>query len=81
VPPRKIIGMTWDDELRNLVVRNWTVGQTFVLNDVYRHEPHFSSIHPNNRHIREKLRQTLQHLRDEGLIAFVDDQGSYRRIR
>ena len=35
---------------------------------------------PENQHVREKIRQTLQQLRDAGLIEFLDDRGTYRRI-
>lgn len=73
--------MSWDDELRNLVKRKWAVGEDFNLSEVYRYEAHFSKLYPNNQHVRDKLRQVLQHLRDEGTIKFVDDQGTYRRIR
>ena len=73
--------MSWDDELRKIVIKKWTVGQVFALREVYRYEPYFSKLYPRNRHVREKLRQILQHLRDEGTIQFVDDEGTYRRIR
>ena len=34
---------------------------------------------PENRHVREKLRQQLQRLRDLGLVLFLG-AGRYRRL-
>jgi type II restriction enzyme len=73
--------MTWDSELEQIIKRHWRPGQDFTLDEVYRHEPHFSRLYPNNRHRLQKLRQTLQHLRDQGVLEFVDDQGRYKRLR
>jgi type II restriction enzyme len=36
-------------------------------------------LHPENRHVRDKLRQQLQVLRDLGLIEFLG-RGRYRRL-
>lgn len=33
---------------------------------------------PDNDHVREKIRQQLQRLRDNGEVTFLDDAGSYR---
>lgn len=48
----------------------------FTLDDVYAHEATLARLFPNNRHIRPKLRQQLQILRDMGLVAFLG-RGSY----
>jgi type II restriction enzyme len=54
------------------------IGQReFELDDVYAFEAHLSGVYPNNRHIREKIRQQLQVLRDRGYLDFVQ-RGSYR---
>jgi hypothetical protein len=73
--------MTWDDELERVISRTWKIGEAFSLDDVYRLERHFAELYPRNDHVRDKLRQCLQHLRDRDIIEFVDDQGAYRRIR
>jgi len=70
---------TWDSELRDLIQQTWKSGQTFSLADVYRFENHFQRLYPSNAHIQDKLRQTMQHLRDDGFVEFVDDVGTYRR--
>lgn len=49
----------------------------FTLQDVYAFEPHLSAIYPNNRHVRQKIRQQLQVLRDHGYLEFVS-RGFYR---
>lgn len=49
----------------------------FVLADVYAAEKTLAAIHPGNRHVRDKIRQQLQILRDMGLLEFLG-AGSYR---
>jgi type II restriction enzyme len=50
---------------------------TFSLSDVYSYKPHLSKLHPKNQHIREKIRQQLQFLRDRGFVEFLS-RGEYR---
>ena len=52
---------------------------TFTLKDVYGQELYFAELFPDNRHIREKLRQQLQVLRDAGFVHFLG-RGSYHLI-
>lgn len=49
----------------------------FTLSDMYGFESRLSSIYPNNYHVRQKIRQQLQVLRDHGLIDFLG-RGHYR---
>jgi type II restriction enzyme len=49
----------------------------FTLADVYAHTDALSKLHPNNSHIRDKIRQQIQVLRDLGLLSFLGS-GSYR---
>jgi type II restriction enzyme len=49
----------------------------FVLSDVYDHANQLAKLHPNNAHVRDKIRQQLQVLRDLGLLHFLGG-GSYR---
>jgi type II restriction enzyme len=48
----------------------------FTLDDVYRFEDNLASLHPRNRHVRAKIRQQLQLLRDQGIIKFLG-RGNY----
>jgi type II restriction enzyme len=75
-----VLRRTWRSELRKLVEQNWKVGQTFSLDEVYSLAAHFRRLYPSNKHVREKLRQIMQQLRDEGLVEFIDDWGNSRRI-
>jgi len=43
----------------------------FTLADVYAHAAALSKLHPNNAHVRPKIRQQLQVLRDLGLLEFL----------
>jgi type II restriction enzyme len=52
----------------------------FELADVYRFEAHLSAIYPDNLHVREKIRQQLQVLRDGGFVEFLG-RGRYRAKR
>lgn len=68
-------------------MRGWTLDvlnlvrslhkQNFSLADAYALEPHLASLHPDNRHVRPKIRQQLQVLRDLGLLHFLSP-GHYR---
>lgn len=53
----------------------------FSLNDIYSFENFLKSRHPNNNNIRDKIRQQLQFLRDNGMVKFIDNQGHYMRIK
>ena len=54
------------------------LGKTeFELADVYAFERKLGRIYPNNRHIKQKIRQQLQVLRDNGILDFVS-RGYYR---
>jgi type II restriction enzyme len=44
----------------------------FVLDDVYAFEKALSKLHPENKHIKDKIRQQLQVLRDKGYLEFMD---------
>lgn len=62
--------------------RGWTLdvlnavrslGKTeFTNEDAYTLAPHLERLHPDNRHVRDKIRQRLQVLRDSGLLVHVD---------
>lgn len=43
---------------------------SFSLSDLYHRELEFVEAYPKNRHVREKIRQQLQVLRDIGVLAF-----------
>ena len=49
----------------------------FSLADIYAHGDALARLHPKNAHVRDKIRQQLQVLRDLGLIEFLGG-GSYR---
>lgn len=51
----------------------------FSLSDVYKFEDRLRRMYPNNNHIKEKIRQQLQILRDNGYLRFVSN-GIYETI-
>ena len=51
----------------------------FELSDVYAFEDRLGALHPENKFIRDKIRQQLQYLRDKGYIRFVS-RGHYQKI-
>lgn len=71
----------------NVEARGWTLDvlnvvrslnrRDFSLGNVYAHEEQLAKLHPSNRHIRDKIRQQLQILRDIGLLDFLG-RGDYR---
>jgi type II restriction enzyme len=51
----------------------------FSLDELYRFESELASAYPGNQHIRAKIRQKLQVLRDNGYLEFLG-RGTYRLI-
>jgi len=51
--------------------------QEFDLDDVYAFEERLTTIYPNNKNVRPKIRQQLQFLRDAGYLDF-SGRGTYR---
>ena len=49
----------------------------FALDDMYFFENELSRLHPENTHIKDKIRQQLQILRDKGYLEFTG-RGNYR---
>ena len=45
--------------------------QEFTNQDVYAHSDELARLHPENRHVTDKIRQQLQLLRDTGFLAHV----------
>lgn len=76
-------------ETHNLTARGWLMdvlncvnilpSPEFTLKDMYAFEATLSEKHPENRHIRPKIRQQLQVLRDKGFILFLE-AGKYRKV-
>lgn len=52
----------------------------FTNEDIYALAPHFEKLHPANRHVKDKIRQQLQVLRDLGLLLHVT-RGEWRLSR
>ena len=50
----------------------------FTLADVYGHAGSLARLHPKNLHVRDKIRQQLQILRDLGFIEFLG-RGNFRK--
>lgn len=72
---------------RRVESRGWTLevlrcvrdlgAPEFTLAEIYAFEDELGALHPGNRHVRDKIRQQLQVLRDLGVLEFVD-RGRYR---
>ncbi|MFB3924136.1 MAG: Dam-replacing domain protein [Terriglobia bacterium] len=65
----------WTLDVLNVVRELGKAG--FTLGEVYAHEGELARLHPDNRHIRDKIRQQLQVLRDLGFVEFLG-AGQYR---
>jgi type II restriction enzyme len=68
----------WVLDIMNCVdlVRN----ETFTLDEIYKFEKKLKLKYPNNNHIKDKIRQQLQLLRDKNIIEFVG-RGIYKKIK
>lgn len=49
----------------------------FSLDEIYAFENFLSKKHPENKHVRDKIRQQLQILRDKGYLEFIN-RGIYK---
>jgi type II restriction enzyme len=72
-------------------LRGWTANvlaevrqlgkSTFSLKEFYEaSQDRLSALHPENEHVRDKMRQQLQVLRDHGIVEFLG-KGRYRQVR
>jgi type II restriction enzyme len=89
--PRELVVSQWRRTLflreESAEARGWLIEvmkcveaidrQEFTLDDVYAFEGILSETYPNNRHVKQKIRQQLQVLRDHGYLEFVS-RGNYR---
>lgn len=64
--------VTWKQAVIDqvLAIVNQTGSMDFRTNDLYAYRPVFAALFPRNHHIDDKIRQTLQYLRDDGLVVF-----------
>ena len=49
----------------------------FNTSEIYEYEAELSSHYPQNHTVKEKIRQQLQYLRNDGHIVFLDNNGNY----
>ena len=52
--------------------------EEFELQDLYNFETYLQKKYPQNKHIKDKIRQQLQFLRDKGYLIFLE-RGKYKR--
>jgi type II restriction enzyme len=52
----------------------------FTLAEVYAHEETMHAAYPENSHVRDKIRQQMQVLRDLGYVEFLSKRGEYRML-
>jgi type II restriction enzyme len=73
---------------QSMASRGWTLDvwqcidrldDSFSLNQVYAFADELQLKHPENKHVKDKIRQQLQVLRDKGIIEFVS-RGHYRKL-
>ncbi len=94
IEPKKKVLAEWQKTLflreeKEVSARGWLMdimmcveklGQDeFSLDEVYAFENELSKKHPENRHIKDKIRQQLQLLRDSGYLRFMK-RGHYRLV-
>lgn len=73
----KLDARGWVLDVLNCV--NKIEGRDFTLEQMYEFEEVLAKKYPNNNHIKDKIRQQLQILRDKGFIEFRG-RGNYRKI-
>lgn len=73
----KLDARGWILDILNCV--NQIDNRDFTLEQMYQFEDVLALKHPENHHVRDKIRQQLQILRDKGIIEF-NGRGHYRKI-
>lgn len=73
----KLDARGWILDILNCV--NKIESRDFTLEQVYQFEEQLAAKHPENNHVKDKIRQQLQVLRDKGIIEF-NGRGHYRKI-
>ena len=92
VIPRKNVTQQFQKTLflraQSIESRGWTLDvwqcidrldASFSLNQVYGFADELQLKHPENNHVKDKIRQQLQVLRDKGIIEFVS-LAHYRKL-
>ncbi|MFA7663019.1 MAG: DpnI domain-containing protein [Patescibacteria group bacterium] len=92
VQPKELVLTEWKKTLflreeKELNTKGWLLdimncietfrGREFLLDEVYKFETELGRKHPENCHIKDKIRQQLQILRDKNYLEFTG-RGSYR---
>ncbi len=92
VEPKDKVLATWQKTLflreeKEIYAKGWLLdvmkcveelgNEEFSLDEVYAFENVLSKKHPDNKHIKDKIRQQLQILRDKGYLEFIE-RGLYR---
>jgi len=73
---RQVKGRGWMALILNLTQR--LPAGNFRVDDLLAFRNEIEKQFPDNRHVREKVRQQLQFLRNAGLVQFVDNRGTFR---
>lgn len=93
ITPKNLVMETFNKTLflrsKNNVAKGWILDvmkcvdainkDTFTLDEVYKFEQQLKLKYPNNNFIKDKIRQQLQILRDNGIIEFVG-RGIYQKV-
>lgn len=66
---------SWAGTILNMLHR--LQDPVFSLSDVYRFQPELEQLYPRNTHVKPKIRQQLQVLRDAGFLIFLG-RGHYK---
>ncbi|MCU0104601.1 GIY-YIG nuclease family protein [Acholeplasma vituli] len=69
----------WNYIVYTLIKNNFK-NEPFTLDELYRFESYFQKVYPANLHVKDKIRQILQNLRDKGLIEF-QSRGQYQLMQ
>ncbi len=71
-----VISSGWKQDVLDCI--NRINKDVFSLEDIYDYELELQMLHPDNSHVREKIRQQLQFLRNDGIIEFIEN-GKYKK--
>ena len=78
---------SWKGQVKKLIIRNGFAESSFTFKEFFNHIDKITSISigyllgkcfPDSNTIRSSVRHTLQRLRDEEFLTFIDYKGTYK---
>ena len=73
--------VTWKYIMEMFIRIKWKPDELFTLQEIYNlYNDVLQKLYPDNNTIKASIRRTLENLRDDNIIKFLDNNGSYSLV-